>query len=77
MQAFDIANHNLLLHMVSIYEFDLWLERTLGNSFLLKRLQFVAISTDNGDYASCEFRLSQGVLQESVLGPRLFMMIST
>ncbi len=68
-KAFDIINHNILLHKLERYGI-----RGVGlswiRSYIENRKQFVQI----GDYRSSRSNISCGVPQGFVLGPKLFIL---
>ena len=68
-KAFDLVNHNILLHKLKVYKFS---EQTLAllKSYLLGRTQEVRI----GKFDSEKRNILAGVPQGSVLGPLLFIL---
>ena len=68
LKAFDILDHVILLQKLNYYGIKS-VELKLFQDYLQNRTQYVSYDKTNSDM----YRISTGVLQESILGPLLFI----
>ena len=69
-KAFDTVNHQILLSKLKFYGIGGIANAWFG-SYLFNRHQYVAINDTNSRYAT----INIGVLQGSILGPLLFLIL--